>query len=152
MGIALGRAGSILTAFLFLVASLVGASSLSAGGQLAADAADLSGVVEGQAGGDYGGVWVIAETDDLSTKFRKIVVTDDDGRFLVPDLPDATYDVWVRGYGLADSAPVQASPGDELTLHAVDAATPCRGGAGLPLQLLVLVARAAAPGGIPRDR
>jgi hypothetical protein len=49
------------------------------------------------------GVWVIAETK-LGVPYRKIVVTDDQGRFLVPDLPAASYDVWVRGYGLKDSA------------------------------------------------
>jgi hypothetical protein len=48
-------------------------------------------------------VWVIAETSDLPTKFVRIVVTDDRGRYLVPDLPKASYSVWVRGYGLVDS-------------------------------------------------
>ena len=69
-------------------------------------------------------MWVIAETDDLDTRFRKIVVTDDDGRFLLPDLPAATYDVWVRGYGLADSTPVSATPGQTLTLTVRAASTP----------------------------
>jgi hypothetical protein len=53
-------------------------------------------------------VWVIAETSELPRKFAKIVVTDDKGQFVLPDLPAATYDVWVRGYGLADSTPVKA--------------------------------------------
>ena len=57
------------------------------------------------------GVWVIAETDDLPTKFAKIVVTDERGRFLIPELPKASYRVWVRGYGLVDSKKVKASPG-----------------------------------------
>jgi hypothetical protein len=57
------------------------------------------------------GVWVIAETEDLPTKFAKIVVTDERGRFLIPELPKATYRVWVRGYGLVDSKKVKASPG-----------------------------------------
>ena len=61
---------------------------------------------------------------DLDTRFRKIVVTDDDGRFLLPDLPAATYDVWVRGYGLADSTPVSAPPGQTLTLTVRAASTP----------------------------
>ena len=85
------------------------------------------GVITGDvtsADGAEAGVWVIAETDDLETVFRKIVVTDDDGRFLLPELPAATYDVWVRGYGLVDSAPVEAAPGDELALRATVAATP----------------------------
>ena len=71
---------------------------------------DIGGVVT-SANGPEAGVWVIAETNDLDTRFAKTVVTDDEGRYLVPDLPDATYDVWVRGYGLVDSAKVQLEPG-----------------------------------------
>ena len=52
------------------------------------------------------GVWVIAETSDLPTPYRKIVVTDDQGRFVLPELPEAEYQVWVRGYGLRDSGNV----------------------------------------------
>ena len=63
---------------------------------------DIAGVVTG-ANGPEAGVWVIAETTDLPTKFVKIVVTDDRGRYLIPDLPKAKYGVWVRGYGLVDS-------------------------------------------------
>ena len=85
--------------------------------------ADLSGVVRSSSGAEAG-VWVIAETDDLDTRFRKIVVTDDNGRFLVPDLPTASYRVWVRGYGLLDSEPVVAEPGQTLTLDTVPAGTP----------------------------
>ena len=84
---------------------------------------DLGGVVRGPRGGEAG-VWVIAETDDLNTRFRKIVVTDDAGRFLVPDLPPATYAVWVRGYGLADSTPVSATPGGTAILTVRVARTP----------------------------
>ena len=83
----------------------------------------ISGVIEGQ-NGPEAGVWVIAETDALGTGFTKIVVTDDDGRFVLPELPEAGYDVWVRGYGLADSEPVAAAPGDELVLTAVYPETP----------------------------
>src|SRR5207237_10188976 len=70
------------------------------------------------------GVWVIAETHDLPTKFVRIVVTDDQGRYLIPDLPKATYTVWVRGYGLVDSPHLQASPGKTLNLTAVIAPNP----------------------------
>jgi hypothetical protein len=73
------------------------------------------------ASGPEAGVWVIAETTDLPTKFRRIVVTDDQGRYLVPDLPKASYDVWVRGYGLVDSPHVKAAPGRRLALTAVPA-------------------------------
>ena len=82
---------------------------------------DLGGVVTSSKGAEAG-VWVIAETSDLPTKFVKIVVTDDQGRYLVPDLPKANYSVWVRGYGLVDSPKVKASPGQTLNLKAVVAA------------------------------
>ena len=78
----------------------------------------ISGMVT-SANGPEAGVWVIAETLELGTKYRKIVVTDDQGRYLIPDLPKAKYHVWVRGYGLVDSDPMMASPGDTLALTAV---------------------------------
>jgi hypothetical protein len=84
------------------------------------DGDDIGGVVAG-ANGPEAGVWVIAETNNLPTKFAKIVVTDDQGRYLIPDLPKATYDVWVRGYGLIDSAKARAVPGKTLNLKAVTA-------------------------------
>ena len=74
----------------------------TAGAAVAVDADDLGGVVRSSKGPEAG-VWVIAETNDLPTKFAKIVVTDDQGRYLLPDLPKANYSVWVRGYGLVDS-------------------------------------------------
>ena len=80
----------------------------------------LSGVVT-SAQGSEAGVWVIAETDDLPTKFAKIVVTADNGRYLIPDLPKATYRVWVRGYGLVDSPKTQTAPGKTLNLTAAPA-------------------------------
>jgi len=78
---------------------------------------DIGGVVTGP-NGPEAGVWVIAETKDLPTRFAKIVVTDDQGRYLVPDLPKANYTVWVRGYGLADSAKVPGEPGKTVNLTA----------------------------------
>jgi len=83
---------------------------------------DIAGVVTSSKGPEAG-VWVIAETKDLGTGYRKIVVTDDQGRYLVPDLPKANYTVWVRGYGLVDSAKVQAAPGKPLDLKAVVASS-----------------------------
>ena len=82
------------------------------------DADDLGGVVTGPKGPEAG-VWVIAETGDLPTRFVRIVVTDDRGRYVVPDLPKANYSVWVRGYGLVDSPKVQSGPGKTLNLTAV---------------------------------
>jgi hypothetical protein len=83
-------------------------------------AADLGGMVTGP-GGPEAGVWVIAETTDLPTKFAKIVVTDDRGRYLLPELPKANYNVWVRGYGLVDSPKVRTAPGKILDLTALPA-------------------------------
>jgi hypothetical protein len=87
---------------------------------VAVDGDDIGGVVNGPKGPEAG-VWVIAETTDLPTRFVRIVVTDDRGRYLVPDLPKANYDVWVRGYGLVDSPKTKALPGKALNLTAVPA-------------------------------
>jgi hypothetical protein len=81
---------------------------------------DLGGTVTGP-NGPEAGVWVIAETTDLPTKMAKMVVTDDQGRYLLPELPKANYNVWVRGYGLVDSPKVQSAPGKMLDLTAVPA-------------------------------
>jgi hypothetical protein len=81
---------------------------------------DIGGVVTGPSGPEAG-VWVIAETSDLPARFAKIVVTDDQGRYLVPDLPKANYRVWVRGYGLADSDKTAGEPGKTLNIKAVAA-------------------------------
>ncbi len=94
-----------------------------AGARQLADDGVITGVVRSDDGPEAG-VWVIAETDDLQTKLVKIVVTDDDGRFLLPQLPDAVYDLWVRGYGLVDSEKTTGRPGDEVALRAVLAPTP----------------------------
>ena len=84
---------------------------------------DLGGLVASP-NGPEAGVWIIAETTELPTKFARIVVTDDRGRYLIPDLPKAKYSVWVRGYGLVDSAKVQVEPGRTIDLKAAPAASP----------------------------
>ncbi|MES2626273.1 MAG: carboxypeptidase-like regulatory domain-containing protein [Pseudomonadota bacterium] len=110
---------------------------------------DISGVVTSSVGPEAG-VWVIAETKDLSTPFAKIVVTNDNGQYLIPDLPAASYNVWVRGYGLVDSAKVAAMPGDTLDLSAVvapDAASAAEYyPAGYWLSLLEVPAESEFPG------
>src|SRR5438876_6660523 len=84
---------------------------------------DIAGVVASSKGPEAG-VWVIAETMELPTKFVRIVVTDDQGRYLIPDLPQASYSVWVRGYGLVDSPKSRSAAGRTLNLTAVPAPTP----------------------------
>src|SRR6185295_13748083 len=82
---------------------------------------DIGGVVRSRSGPEAG-VWVIAETTELPTKFAKIVVTDDQGRYVIPDLPpNVNYQVWVRGYGLVDSPKRRAKPGQMVALTAVPA-------------------------------
>ena len=101
-------------AFLLASPMLARAQSVTIG------ATDLGGTVTG-ANGPEAGVWVIAETTDLPTKFAKTVVTDDQGRYLIPELPKAKYKVWVRGYGLVDSPKVDGEPGKILDHKAVPA-------------------------------
>src|SRR5256712_13901343 len=102
-----------VAAFLAAWPSEVGAQQLRIG------PSDIGGVVTG-ANGPEAGVWVIAETTGLGTKrYAKIVVTDDQGRYLLPALPSgAQYNVWVRGFGLIDSPRVHAKPGATLNLTA----------------------------------
>src|SRR2546427_2874219 len=79
---------------------------------------DIGGVVTSK-NGPEAGVWVIAETTELGTRFAKMAVTDDRGRYVIPDLPPATYNVWVRGYGLVDSPKVTSARGQIVNLTAV---------------------------------
>src|SRR5215831_18803268 len=88
---------------------------------VAIDDDDIGGAVRGPAGPEAG-VWVIAETTELPTKFAKMVVTDDQGRYVIPDVPkNVNYQVWVRGCGLVDSPKVRAKPGQQLNLTAIPA-------------------------------
>src|ERR1700720_3111689 len=96
-------------AVIAIAACLAGASAGLNAQEVTIGGTDLGGVVTGPSGPEAG-VWVIAETTDLPTKFAKMVVTDDRGRYVIPDLPKAGYSVWVRGYGLADSQKVNATP------------------------------------------
>jgi hypothetical protein len=115
--------GLAVLAIVLATAGLARVSARQAGETVAIDNDDIGGVVTG-ARGPEAGVWVIAETTDLPTKFARIVVTDDRGRYLVPDLPKANYSLWVRGYGLVDSQKVQSAPGRTLNLTAAAAPNP----------------------------
>ncbi|MEA3182169.1 MAG: hypothetical protein QOI59_5692 [Gammaproteobacteria bacterium] len=128
------RRSALSALWLFMTMALIGAAVYIACGSdanaqglrlstVATNRREIGGVVAGVHGPEAG-VWVIAETTDLPTKFVRIVVTDDAGRFLLPDLPQATYRVWVRGYGLVDSPKVRGVPGDMLQLRAVAAPSP----------------------------
>src|ERR1017187_7916066 len=108
----------LLTIASFVLLTITFPSGLYAQQSVKVGATDIGGVVTGAIGPEAG-VWVIAETTDLPTKFARIVVTDDSGRYLVPDLPKAKYKVWVRGYGLVDSPKVDSEPGKLLNLTAV---------------------------------
>ena len=113
--VCLGVVAAGIAAFL---ASWPSQLSSQQGTSVSIDNDDIGGVVT-SAKGPEAGVWVIAETTDLPTRFTKMVVTDDQGRYVIPDLPKANYNVWVRGYGLVDSPKVKAAPGKNLNLKAV---------------------------------
>jgi hypothetical protein len=117
------RAARALVVAAFLAPWVVLTQQSNPGAVVPIDADDIGGVVT-SARGPEAGVWVIAETTDLPTKFARIVVTDDQGRYVLPDLHKAGYSVWVRGYGLVDSPHVQSVPGKALNLTAVIAPDP----------------------------
>jgi hypothetical protein len=102
----------------YLVTGTPGAQQPAA--DVAIDPDDIGGVVTGPKGPEAG-VWVIAETRDLPVRYIKSVVTDDRGRFVIPDLPQASYSVWARGYGLVDSAKATSRPGQRLSITATPA-------------------------------
>lgn len=110
------RAG--LLAVVAVVGALPWLARTQSVGVVAIDPDDIGGIVTSSRGPEAG-VWVIAETNDLQPRFIRIVVTDVQGRYVVPDLPKATYDVFVRGYGLVDSPRVRAKPGQQLSLKAI---------------------------------
>ncbi len=105
-------------------AALLWSAALSAQAQQppAIDNDDIGGVVTSSKGPEAG-VWVIAETRELGVRFIRSVVTDEQGRYVIPDLPRANYDIWVRGYGLVDSAKLKSEPGKIINHTAVIAPT-----------------------------
>src|SRR5438094_9865381 len=58
---------------------------------------DIAGVVASSKGPETG-VWVISGTTEIPTKVVRIVVTDDEARYLIPDLPRDNYQIFVSGY------------------------------------------------------
>jgi hypothetical protein len=119
---------------LTMVASLAGVQGQTTPqANVAVDNDDIAGVVTGPRGPEAG-VWVIAETRDTPTRLIKSVVTDDRGRYLLPDLPRANYDIWVRGYGLIDSPKVKSAPGKTVNLTAMAAPGPSAAAAYYPAQ------------------
>ena len=95
--------------YFILLTFLTGSSCQKSAESSESPGGDIGGVVTGK-NGPEAGVWVIAETTDLPTRYAKIVVTDDKGRYLIPDLPGANYSIWVRGYGLVDSPKKETKP------------------------------------------
>ena len=115
---AFGRAFYLSTTVL-AVAGHLASYQVNAQNAIAIDDDDIGGVVT-SAKGPEAGVWVIAETTDLGTKMSRSVVTDDQGRYVIPDLPKGKYKVWVRGYGLIDSPKVDSEPVVVMKTKAAD--------------------------------
>src|SRR5215831_4554291 len=139
-------------AFLAIVAfSVAGMRAQNTPAAVAVDASSIGGVVTG-ARGPEAGVWVVAETKETPTRLVKIVVTDDQGRYLLPELPKANYDVWVRGYGLVDSPKVKATPGKTQNLTAVAAPGPSAAAAYYPAQYWFALLQLPPPTDFPGTR
>ena len=144
--------GLVIGVAVFLLSSLLHRDTgLRANAVVSVDKDDIGGVVTSSKGPEAG-VWVIAETTDLPTKYVKIVVTDDQGRYLIPELPKANYKVWVRGYGLVDSQACTERPGQDRRSQGSDRSR-CQGsGTVLPVKLLVCAAADSAEERFPRHR
>jgi hypothetical protein len=110
-----------LTVFALALPLLAALRAQQQNAPVAIDPDDIGGVVRGP-NGPEAGVWVIAETRDLPVRYIKAVVTDDQGRYVVPDLPKARYSVWARGYGLVDSDKATSEPGRIVNITAKPAA------------------------------
>ena len=138
----------ILAVLALAAMALGGCQQVGGGTAPVTEGDDISGVVTGARGGEAA-VWVIAETRELPTKYTKIVVTDEQGRFVVPDLPKASYDVWVRGYGLVDSDKVRAAPGSTIRLRAGREASPKEAAETYPAMYWFSMLRVPAAGEFP---
>ena len=140
---------------LCLATWLAAGAGVAVAQRVAIDNDDIGGTVNGPAGPE-GGVWVIAETDAFQTRYAKIVVTDDQGRYVIPDLPPADYQVWVRGYGLVDSTKVDGRPGQTLNLVANAAPSPAAAAVVYPaaywysMMKVPSASEVTVPGGVPQ--
>jgi hypothetical protein len=133
---------------LMTMPGIVAAQAQTAAPAVSIGDTDIGGTVTGP-NGPEAGVWVIAETTDLPTKFAKVVVTDDKGRYLIPELPKANYSVWSRGYGLVDSPKQQAAPGKILNLTAVPAPSEAAAAEYYPGMYWYSLLKIPAPGEFP---
>ena len=129
--------GAVASALLLLLLARPASAQVSASDATIHVGASAIGGVVTSAKGPEAGVWVIAETNDLPTKYAKIVVTDDAGRYLLPDLPPATYEIWVRGYGLAELETNSRQARRTPQSRRFDRSGRTSGGANLPRDLLV---------------
>lgn len=108
-------AGTVLLSLAGILVASRASLHAQQGAAMQVKANEIGGVVTSNKGPEAG-VWVIAETTDLPTRYIKEVVTDDRGRYLLPDLPKGKYTVWARGYGLVDSPKVQTETGKTVDL------------------------------------
>ena len=68
-----------------------------------APARGIAGIVKDEAGHPLAGAWVTGVNATTSSHPRKTVVTDENGRYVIPDLPGPNpYQVRARVYGYAD--------------------------------------------------
>ena len=104
-----GAVGLVALAIVFPTNAQQNSARQAASSRYVSPAGYITGTVQGE-NGPEAGVWVIAETNDLATDMIKTVVTDDQGRYMLPDLPAVNYKMFVRGYGIVDSASVNAKP------------------------------------------
>ena len=121
--ISLGRVPGVVVPIVIVWMIVIGATARQTRDAIPRGPNVIAGTVT-SSHGPAAGVWVIAQTHDLQAVFAQIVVTDERGRYVLPELPKATYNVWVRGYGLVDSPKVKGMPGTNLDLSAVVAPTP----------------------------
>ena len=143
---------AVFAAVLALAMFAAGArAQQSAAPAIAIDDDDIGGVVTSRFGPEAG-VWVIAQTTELGTRFAKIAVTDERGRYVVPDLPKAHYQVWVRGYGLVDSPKVAAEPGSILNLTAETAPSLAAAAQYYPAIYWASMIKIPGPEPLPRHR